>query len=364
MKNCPTSRSTGSPKTARPLMPAADSRSREQARVERPMLIRSAVMRENNKDMTLIETENISLSEWLNLLDQSPKDAIYIDYMFPTDRHREEYISSVHERSYAEVKQLLRRFLWLPTTFNEDKYQAAVLIQKLKKKEQIRDTEFHRRVKLYITSRGKLPIWDGLRWVLDLLPASPRECLQTLEAYIGLYGYPLPEGRFHGIIDTMSVIRAKFIDTPVLGNEFESISDRQLELLVSELYEKMGYSVTVTKKTRDGGRDVISERRDTGKLEKLLIEVKHHVNPIGVSKLRELLGVVSAEKVNKGVLITTSRFSKDAVTFAESNPRIELIEKRQLVKLLNEYLGTTWSKNLYLITSQRFRKENDVIKKA
>ncbi|MCX5819508.1 MAG: restriction endonuclease [Deltaproteobacteria bacterium] len=316
--------------------------------------------------MTLIETENISLSEWLNLLDQSPKGTIYVDYMFPTDRHREEYISTVHERSYAEVKQLLRRFLWLPTTFNEDKNKAAVLIQKLKEKECIKDkdTEFHRRVKLYIISRGKMPIWDGLRWVLDLLPASPRECLQTLEAYVGLYGYPLPEGRFHGIIDAMSVIRAKFIDTPVLGNEFESISDRQLELLVAELYGEMGYGVTVTKKTRDGGRDVIAERRDTGKLEKLLIEVKHHVNPIGVSKLRELLGVVSSEKVNKGVLITTSRFSKDAVIFAESNSRIEIIANSQLTKLLNEYLGTTWSKNLYLITSERFRKEKDFIEQA
>ena len=311
--------------------------------------------------MTLIETENISLSEWLNLLVQSPKDTIYIDYMFPTDRHREEYISTVHERSDAEVKQLLRRFLWLPTTFNEDKYKAAVLIQKIKGKERIEDTEFHRRVKLYITSRGKLPIWGGLRWVLDLLPTSPRECLQTLEAYVGLYGYPLPDGRFHGIIDAMSVIRAKFIDTPILGNEFESISDRQLELLVAELYGKMGYSVIVTKKTRDGGRDVIAERRDTGKLEKLLVEVKHHVNPIGVSKLRELLGVVSSEKVNKGVLITTSRFSKDAIVFAESNPRIEIIENSQLVKLLNEYLGTTWSKNLYLITAERFRNEKDFI---
>lgn len=315
----------------------------------------------NNKDMTLIETENISLSEWLGLLDHPPKDVLYIDYMFPTDRHREEYLSTVHQRSATEVKQLLRRFLWLPTTFNEDKHKVAVLLQKLTGKETIKDTEFHRRVELYITSRRKVPIWDGIRWVLDLLPTSPRECLQTLEAYVGLYGYPLPDGHFHGIIDAMSVIRAKFIDTPVLGNEFESISDRQLELLVAELYGKMGYSVTVTKKTRDGGRDVIAERRETGKLEKLLIEVKHHINPIGVSKLRELLGVVSSEKVNKGVLITTSRFSKDALRFAESNPRIEIIENSQLVKILNEYLGTTWFSNLYLITSQRIRDDKDFV---
>ena len=313
------------------------------------------VMCEDNKDMTLIETEKISLSEWLSLLDHPPKDAIYINYMFPTDRHREEYLSTVHQRSDTEIKQLMRRFLWLPTSFNEDRHKTTVLLQKIKDKEHIKDTELHRRVQLSITSLGKMPIWDGVRWVLDLLPTNPRECLQTLEAYVGLYGYSLPDGRFYGIIDAMSVIRAKYIDTPVLGNEFKSISDRQLELLVAKLYEKMGYSVTVTKKTRDGGKDVIAERRDAGRLEKLLIEAKHHISPIGVSKIRELLGVVSSEKVNKGVLITTSKFSKDAVTFAKSNPRIEIIDNRQIVKLLNEYLGTNWFKKLYLITSERFR---------
>lgn len=322
------------------------------------------MLRDTNKDMTLIETENISLSEWLNLLDQSPKDAHYIDYMFPTDQHREEYLSTVHQRSEVEVKKLLRRFLWLPTTFGEDKYKAELLLQQLKEKVTTKDTELHRRVCLYIASRGRMPIWDGLQWVLDLLPTNPRECLQVLESYLGLYGYPLPEGRFHGLIDAMSVIRTKFIDIPVLGREFESINNRQFELLVAELYERMGYRTTVTKQTRDGGRDVIAECHETGKLENLLIEVKHHESPIGVSKVRELLGVVSSEKVNKGVPITTSRFSKNAVSFAKSNPRIELIENRQLVKLLNEYLGTTWFSNLYLIMSERIRKEKDIVEQS
>lgn len=138
------------------------------------------MLRDTNKDMTLIETENISLSEWLNLLDQSPKDALYIDYMFPTDQHREEYLSTVHQRSEAEVKKLLRRFLWLPTTFGEDKYKAEILLQQLKEKVTIKDTELRRRVRLYIASRGRMPIWDGLQWVLDLLPTNPRECLQVL----------------------------------------------------------------------------------------------------------------------------------------------------------------------------------------
>jgi restriction system protein len=282
---------------------------------------------------------------------------LFVNYMFPTDKHRDEYLATVHKRNIVEVKKILRRFLWLPTSFGEDNLKAEIVLQKLKNKEPIKDTELHRRVQYYIASRGKLPIWDGIQWVLDLLPDSPRECLQALEAYVGLYGYPLPDGRFHGIIDAMSVIRAKFIEIPVSGNEFDSISDRQLELLVASLYEKIGFTTIVTKKTRDGGRDVIAERSEPGKREKLLIEVKHHEKPIGVPVVRALLGVVSSEKVNKGVIITTSKFTKDASRFAKSNPRIELIDCSQLVKLLNEYLGTTWSNNLYQITMDQIRHD-------
>lgn len=312
-----------------------------------------------HKPSHIIETENITLSEWLSLLTQSPKDALYVDYMFPTDQHRDEYLSTAHQRSEIEIKKLLRKFLWLSTTFEGDKYKAAFLLQQQKEKGIVRDTELHRRIKLYIVSRGKMPIWDGLQWVLDLLPESPRECLQVLESYLGLYGDVLPEGRFFGLIDAMSLIRTRFIEIPVSGSEFDSISDRQLEFLVAKLYEQMGYSTTVTKQTRDGGCDVIAQRRETGRLEKLLIEVKHHVNPIGISKVRELLGVVSSEKVNKGVLITTHRFSKDASDFAKLNPHIELIPSGSFIKLLNEYLGTTWSNNIYRLTAERIRQKKD-----
>jgi restriction system protein len=309
--------------------------------------------------MALIETENLSLADWLTLLNNPPKNAVYVDYMFPSDRHRDEYLSTVQERNITEVKQLLRRFLWLPTSFGEDTLRAEILVQKINNKEPIKDTELHRRVKYYIASRGKLPIWDGTQWVLDLLPKNPRECLQTFEAYVGLYGFPLPDGRFHGIIDAMSVIRSKFIDIPISGKEFDSISDRQLELLIAVLYDKIGFSAIVTKKTRAGGRDVIAERNEPGKRERLLIEVKHHAKPIGVSVVRALLGVVSSEKVNKGVLITTSTFTRDAALFAKSNPRIELIDCNQIVKLLNKYLGSTWSNNFYQIISDRIRNDKN-----
>ena len=73
--------------------------------------------------MALIETDNLSLADWLTLLNDPPKNAVYVDYMFPSDRHRDEYLSTVDERNIAEVKQLLRRFLWLPSSYRINRLQ-------------------------------------------------------------------------------------------------------------------------------------------------------------------------------------------------------------------------------------------------
>jgi restriction system protein len=50
-----------------------------------------------------------------------------------------------------------------------------------------------------------------------------------------------------------------------------------------------------------------------------------------------LYGVVSAEGANKGILITSSAFTKGAEEFAQGKP-IELIDGDQLERLIEEYL--------------------------
>jgi len=121
---------------------------------------------------------------------------------------------------------------------------------------------------------------------------------------------------------------------------------RHFEHLVEHLYRKMGYATILTPLQRDGGRDVLAEAREPGKLTHLRIECKRHARPVGVELVRALLGVVSDEKVNKGVLVTTSTFTRGAHQLAERNPRIELIGGRQLVHLLNEHLGPHWPARL------------------
>jgi len=61
---------------------------------------------------------------------------------------------------------------------------------------------------------------------------------------------------------------------------------------------------------------------------------------------------VSGEKVNKGVVVTTSRFSKPAQKYADENPRLELIDADRLVLLMNEHLGPSWPLHVERLVSE------------
>jgi restriction system protein len=52
--------------------------------------------------------------------------------------------------------------------------------------------------------------------------------------------------------------------------------------------------------------------------------------------IRDLYGAMNHEGASKGVLITTSRFSLEAIKFAEGKP-LELIDGQQLEELLRRY---------------------------
>jgi restriction endonuclease Mrr len=82
--------------------------------------------------------------------------------------------------------------------------------------------------------------------------------------------------------------------------------------------------VELTPQTRDGGADIFAYM-DTG-LGKLLclVEAKQHreTRPVGVSLVRGLYGTVVHQQASKGMLVTTSRFTKDAQTFQQKHEYI------------------------------------------
>jgi restriction system protein len=104
------------------------------------------------------------------------------------------------------------------------------------------------------------------------------------------------------------------------------------EQLVSEAYRRKGYVAEVTGlASGDGGVDIVlSGRGDT-----VLVQCKQwRAFRVGVGPVRELHGVVVSKRATRGVLVTSGRFTRDAVAFAEQNPTIELVDGEQLAALI------------------------------
>jgi HJR/Mrr/RecB family endonuclease len=119
------------------------------------------------------------------------------------------------------------------------------------------------------------------------------------------------------------------------------INRRVFEELVAELFDGFGYSVELTARTRDGGRDVVALGRKDQIQTRYLIECKRPDpgNPVGVGLVRQLLGVVEDERATKGILVATTYFSPDARSFEKRNEwRLELKDYENVLSWMERYV--------------------------
>lgn len=116
------------------------------------------------------------------------------------------------------------------------------------------------------------------------------------------------------------------------------------ELLVVRLLVTMGYGGSVADAGKaigasgDGGIDGIIKQDRLG-LDNVYVQAKRYAQdrPVGSGEVRNLAGALQMRKATKGVLITTSSFTKDAVRTAEQIGTIVLVDGEQLARLMIEY---------------------------
>jgi restriction system protein len=92
------------------------------------------------------------------------------------------------------------------------------------------------------------------------------------------------------------------------------LTSRQYEELVAELLSDMGYDVTLTKATRDGGKDILASiKTEVGDF-LCLVQAKRYRpdRKVGVSLVRALYGTLCDYQANSAMLVTTSSYSNDA----------------------------------------------------
>ncbi|MEY8757925.1 restriction endonuclease [Peribacillus frigoritolerans] len=119
-----------------------------------------------------------------------------------------------------------------------------------------------------------------------------------------------------------------------------TLDPRKFEELVAELFKRKGYDVSLTQRTRDGGKDIYAVRKDSIASTLFVIETKRYskTNKVGVEIIRGLYGVKTAERANVGMIVTTSSFTKDAIDFASPlNYELSLRDFENLKEWLKEY---------------------------
>jgi restriction system protein len=105
------------------------------------------------------------------------------------------------------------------------------------------------------------------------------------------------------------------------------------EALLGEAYRRKGYRVVETGRGRaDGGIDLALTR--DGAL--TLVQCKHwKARKVGVTVVRELLGVMTARKASAGIVVTSGRYTDEARRFARECG-VELVDGTALQVMLAE----------------------------
>lgn len=122
------------------------------------------------------------------------------------------------------------------------------------------------------------------------------------------------------------------------------LQDGDFELAMAEIYSKLGYNVERTQSTRDGGKDIIIRKPEILGDFIYYVECKRYApkRHIGVGIVRNLVGTVNTDRVNGGILATTSFFTRDARKFVLDNKldfQIKMHDYNKIQQLLNVVVG-------------------------
>lgn len=176
-------------------------------------------------------------------------------------------------------------------------------------------------------------------------------CCDECHSWIdfSIRGYEYPVGAFN--FSDSECNGGSFVDEPVVEMDYEFDSDyydeayaeyeraeslldyhrekiksmtpRDFEFFVAEIFERLGFSVKITQATRDGGKDIIATKAEPIPYT-LIVECKHwgKNHKVDVSVVRSVYGVQTAMQANQSVIVTSSQFTRDAREFAQERENL------------------------------------------
>ncbi len=121
--------------------------------------------------------------------------------------------------------------------------------------------------------------------------------------------------------------------------KIRGMTPREFEFFVAEIFERLGFTVKITKETRDGGKDIIATKSEPIPFT-LIVECKHwgENHKVDVSVVRSVYGVQMAMQANQSVIVTSSKFTRDAREFVQQRENMmALWDIDDLLRLILDY---------------------------
>jgi len=124
--------------------------------------------------------------------------------------------------------------------------------------------------------------------------------------------------------------------------DLKEVSGEEFEELTAAFYREQGWAVMERGEPGkpDGGYDLVL-RKDG---QRVLVQCKQRTKQrIGVAVVREFYGVVVSQGADRGIFVTTSEFTPDAMAFGLSQALLELIPGERLAQMVGHLRRTAES---------------------
>ena len=136
--------------------------------------------------------------------------------------------------------------------------------------------------------------------------------------------------------------RQALVDQQTSLESLREVDWKDFEFLVSEAYRRQGYQVDYSLgKGADGGVDLVL--RKGGRTS--LVQCKQRkIFSVGVPVIREQFGIMKAERADEAIIVTSGKFTREAVIFARGKP-IQLVDGPRLFELVKQAQGGARNSN-------------------
>lgn len=152
-----------------------------------------------------------------------------------------------------------------------------------------------------------------------------------------------------------------------LLDQVMQVSSSRFEQLVVEVLVAMGYggkhdnAARTIGQSGDGGIDGVIDEDPLG-LETIYLQAKKWENVVGRPEIQKFAGALQGRRARKGVFITTSKFSREAVEYADLiENRIVLIDGNRLTQLMADHdvgVSTKYSYPVKQVDSDFFAEDS------